>query len=183
MEENRSRKKEIEYKQDTGTLVIPQCRYLKDLLREYIDLYGRDTWALSTYESNVAIVNNYILPLIGDTKLADINTRYFTISGEYTKYVDDKARYGVGLEVHVPEDLLQVARFDLRVGYYTRDNTGINTEDSWVKKVGLEETSRVSFGVGVYSSELFGYGASIDYAVTPFGALGTSQQLALSIQF
>ncbi|MBQ8032349.1 MAG: hypothetical protein IJ266_00070 [Elusimicrobiaceae bacterium] len=114
---------------------------------------------------------------------ADINTRYFTISGEYTKYVDDKARYGVGLEVHVPEDLLQVARFDLRVGYYTRDNTGINTEDSWVKKVGLEETSRVSFGVGVYSSELFGYGASIDYAVTPFGALGTSQQLALSIQF
>ena len=74
--EAKRRKKEIEYKQDTGTLVIPQCRYLKDLLREYIDLYGRDTWALSTYESNVAIVNNYILPLIGDTKLADINTRF-----------------------------------------------------------------------------------------------------------
>ncbi len=114
---------------------------------------------------------------------ADINTRYFTISGEYTKYRDDKARYGVGLEVHIPEDLLQVARFDLRVGYYTRDNTGVNTDDSWVEKVGLEETSRVSFGAGIYSSELFGYGASIDYAVTPFGALGTSQQLALSIQF
>ncbi len=114
---------------------------------------------------------------------ADLNTRYFTVSGEYTKYCDDKARYGVGLEIHIPEDLLQVARFDLRVGYYTRDNTGINTDDSWVKKVGLEETSRVSFGAGVYSGELFGYGASIDYAVTPFGALGTSQQLALSIQF
>ena len=114
---------------------------------------------------------------------ADLNTRYFTISGEYTKYNDDKARYGVGLEIHIPEDLLQVARFDLRVGYYTRDNTGINTEDSWVEKVGLEETSRVSFGAGVYSGELFGYGASLDYAVTPFGALGTSQQIALSIQF
>lgn len=114
---------------------------------------------------------------------ADINTRYFTISGEYMKYRDDRGRYGVGLEVHIPEDLLQVARFDLRVGYYTRDNTGVNTKDSWVEKVGLEETSRVSFGAGIYSSELFGYGASIDYAVTPFGALGTSQQLALSIQF
>lgn len=114
---------------------------------------------------------------------ADLNTRYFTVSGEYTKYRDDKARYGVGLEVHIPEDLLQVARFDLRVGYYTRENTGINTEDSWVKDIGLEETSRVSFGFGIYSSELFGYGASIDYAVTPFGALGTSQQIAISVQF
>lgn len=114
---------------------------------------------------------------------ADLDTRYFTISGEYTKYKDDNARYGVGLAVHIPEDLLQVARFDLRVGYYTRENTGINTEDSWVKEVGLQETSRVSFGFGIYSSELFGYGASIDYAVTPFGALGTSQQIAVSVQF
>jgi len=114
---------------------------------------------------------------------ADLDTRYFTISGEYMKYRDDNARYGVGLAVHIPEDLLQVARFDLRIGYYTRENTGINTQDSWVKQVGLQETSRVSFGFGIYSSELFGYGASIDYAVTPFGALGTSQQIAVSVQF
>lgn len=114
---------------------------------------------------------------------ADINTRYFTISGEYMKYRDDDYRYGVGLEVHIPEDLLQVARFDLRVGYYSRENTGINESDDWVKSVGLEETSKVSFGFGIYSSELFGYGASLDYAVTPFGALGTSQQIAVSIQF
>jgi hypothetical protein len=114
---------------------------------------------------------------------ADLNTRYFTVSGEYMKYRDDKARYGVGLEVHIPEDMLQVARFDLRVGYYTRTNTGTNEKDSWVGDLGLAETSKVSFGFGIYSSELFGYGASIDYAVTPFGALGTSQQIALAIQF
>jgi len=113
---------------------------------------------------------------------ADWNTRYFTVSGEYTKYRDDKARYGVGLEIHIPEDLLQIARFDLRLGYYTRDNAG-TTEESWVKDLGLEETSRVSFGFGIYSAELFGYGSSIDYAVTPFGALGTSQQIAVSVQF
>lgn len=114
---------------------------------------------------------------------ADLNTRYFTISGEYMKYRDDEARYGVGLEVHIPEDLLQVARFDLRVGYYSREDTGINTSDSWVGDLGLAETSKISFGFGIYSSELFGYGASIDYAVTPFGALGTSQQIALAIEF
>lgn len=114
---------------------------------------------------------------------ADLNTRYFTVSGEYMKYRDDKARYGVGLEVHIPEDMLQVARFDLRVGYYTRTNTGTNEKDSGVGDLGLAETSKVSFGFGIYSSELFGYGASIDYAVTPFGALGTSQQIALAIQF
>ncbi len=113
---------------------------------------------------------------------ADLNTRYFTVSGEYMKYVDDNVRYGVGLAVHIPEDLLQVARFDLRVGYYTRTNTGVS-EESWVSDLGLEETSRVSFGFGLYSSELFGYGASVDYAVTPFGALGTSHQVAVSIQF
>ncbi|MCQ2410483.1 MAG: hypothetical protein MJ053_02990 [Elusimicrobiaceae bacterium] len=114
---------------------------------------------------------------------ADLNTRYFTVSGEYMKYRDDNVRFGVGLAVHIPEDLLQVARFDLRVGYYSRENTGINTTESYVEKIGLEETSKVSFGFGIYSSELFGYGASIDYAVTPFGALGTSQQIAVSVQF
>ena len=114
---------------------------------------------------------------------ADLNTRYFTFSGEFMKYRDDNVRYGFGLEIHIPEDLLQVARFDLRVGYYTRENTGINEQDGWVKQVGLEETSRVSFGFGIYSAELFGYGSSIDYAVTPFGALGTSQQISISVQF
>lgn len=113
---------------------------------------------------------------------ADLNTRYFTLSGEYMKYKDDNVRYGVGLAVHIPEDLLQVARFDLRVGYYNRENTGISDE-SWVTDIGLEETSKVSFGFGIYSSELFGYGASVDYAVTPFGALGTSHQVAVSVQF
>ena len=114
---------------------------------------------------------------------ADLNTRYFTFSGEFMKYRDDNVRYGFGLEIHIPEDLLQVARFDLRVGYYTRENTGINEQDGWVKQVGLEETSRVSFGFGIYSAELFGYGSSIDYAVTPFGALGTTQQISISVQF
>ena len=113
---------------------------------------------------------------------ADLNTKYWTISGEYMKYRDDEWRYGVGLEIHIPEDLLQVARFDLRVGYYDRESTGYSDSKN-LKSLGLDSTSKVSFGFGIYSGELFGYGASLDYAVTPFGALGTSQQIAVSVQF
>ena len=113
---------------------------------------------------------------------ADLNTRYWTLSGEYMKYRDDEGRYGIGLEIHIPEDLIQVAQFDLRVGYYDRESTGYSKSKN-LKSLGLDSTSKVSFGFGIYSSELFGYGASIDYAVTPFGALGTSQQIAVSVQF
>ncbi len=74
--EAKRRKAEIEYKEKVGTFVVPQCKYLKELLDEYINLYGKENWALSTYDGNVGIINNYIRPIIGDTKLVDINTRF-----------------------------------------------------------------------------------------------------------
>ena len=42
----KNRKKEVEYKESVGTFVAPQCRTLKDLLKEYVTLYGRTKWAL-----------------------------------------------------------------------------------------------------------------------------------------
>ena len=38
-------------------------------------LYGKNTWAMSTYSSNLGTINNYILPFIGDMKLKDITPR------------------------------------------------------------------------------------------------------------
>ncbi len=114
---------------------------------------------------------------------AHFGTKYWTLVGEAIKYTDYRLQYGGGLEIHITEDLLQVARFDLRVGYYTRENTGTNYEDDWLGKVGLDRTSRVSFGFGLYSGEIFGYGTSIDYAMTPFGALGTAYQFSVGVQF
>ena len=43
----KNRKKEVEYKESVGTFVAPQCRTLKDLLTEYVALYGKTKWALS----------------------------------------------------------------------------------------------------------------------------------------
>ena len=75
----KNRKKEVEYKESVGTFVVPQCKTLNDLLPEYVALYGKSKWALSTYQANTALIANYIAPLIGSMKLQDISTR--VISG------------------------------------------------------------------------------------------------------
>lgn len=73
--EAKKRKREVEFKQDIGTFIIPQCRTVNELLNEYISLYGRNNWALSTYNSNVRLLDNYVRPTLGDIKLEDLNTR------------------------------------------------------------------------------------------------------------
>ncbi len=111
------------------------------------------------------------------------NTKYYTLTGELVKYVDDKARYGIGLVIHLPEDLIEVAVFDIRVGYYNRENTGYAEDGDLADKIGLTDTSKLSFGFGFYSSEIMGYGLGIDYAMLPSGALGTAHQLSVRLQF
>lgn len=74
--EAKKRKKEIEYQKEMGSFVIRKCKTMEDLLAEYVALYGKDKWALSTYDGNLSVINNYILPIIGDVKLSDINTRF-----------------------------------------------------------------------------------------------------------
>lgn len=75
MAEAKKRKKEIEYKEQIGTFLVPKCKTLEELLKEYVDLYGKSKWSISTYESNSALIEHYILPRIGNMKIADINTR------------------------------------------------------------------------------------------------------------
>ena len=79
----KNRKKEVEYKESVGTFVVPQCKTLNDLLPEYVALYGKSKWALSTYQANTALIANYIAPLIGSMKLQDISTR--VIEGYYQR--------------------------------------------------------------------------------------------------
>ena len=76
MQEAKKRKKEIEYRADVGQMVVPHCKNVKELMEEYITLYGKEAWALSTYSSNVSMINNYIVPIIGGDKLENINTRF-----------------------------------------------------------------------------------------------------------
>lgn len=76
MSEAKKRRKEIEYRTDIGEMIVPHCKTLKDLLDEYVLLYGKEAWAVSTYSANVRMINNYIIPIIGGDKLENINTRF-----------------------------------------------------------------------------------------------------------
>ena len=69
------RKKEIEYKEDQGTFVVPKCMNMSDLLEEYVALYGKAAWSMSTYTANVGLIEHYIEPILGTMKLNEINTR------------------------------------------------------------------------------------------------------------
>ena len=73
--EAKRRKKEIEYKEEIGTFTVLKCKSLDDLLKEYVALYGKATWAMSTYSSNVGLIDHYISPIIGHMKLNEITTR------------------------------------------------------------------------------------------------------------
>ena len=79
LNEAKKRKKEIEYKQDIGDFVIPKCTTVEELMDEYVSLYGKEKWALSTFERNTRMIQNYILPKIGNKKLGDINTRFLEL--------------------------------------------------------------------------------------------------------
>lgn len=73
--EAKKRKAEVEFQQESGALVIPEAKTVRELLEDYTSIYGVNTWAMSTYEARRSLIFNYINPIIGDMKLSDLNTR------------------------------------------------------------------------------------------------------------
>ena len=73
--EAEARRRDVETKKTRDELIIAPCFTVADLIKEYIELYGKSQWALSTYTSNVALFDNYILPTLGNLKLTDVTTR------------------------------------------------------------------------------------------------------------
>jgi len=69
------RKSEVDYQKELGNVVIPACETMNDLLKEYISMYGKNVWALSTYRTNVHMISNYVLPHLGSVKLNDVTAR------------------------------------------------------------------------------------------------------------
>ena len=46
------------------------------MLKEFVELYGKDKWALSTFDTNTALIRNYIEPMIGETKLSNVTIHF-----------------------------------------------------------------------------------------------------------
>ncbi|MFA6433177.1 MAG: hypothetical protein WCW52_00630 [Elusimicrobiales bacterium] len=108
---------------------------------------------------------------------------FLTALLESKTYSDHSALAGGGAEFNLPEELLQVGRVSLRVGYTAADSNGKNYDDKTMDTLGLSRTSGWAFGVGIYSAQAMGFGMSLDYAMVPYGALGRSDQIMVKLQF
>ena len=42
-----------------GSFVVRKCKTLDELITEYVALYGKENWALSTYEGNIFMKRKY----------------------------------------------------------------------------------------------------------------------------
>lgn len=75
MKEAKRRKAEIEYKQDNNTFVRPSIKTVSDLLYDFVELYGVNKWALSTFDAKKGLIDNYITPYIGNVQLSSVTPR------------------------------------------------------------------------------------------------------------
>ena len=72
MADAKRRKHQIETQLDEKTFVAPSLKTLKELLQEYVSIYGVNSWAISTYDNKQSLISNYINPIIGDMAIQDI---------------------------------------------------------------------------------------------------------------
>ncbi len=108
---------------------------------------------------------------------------FFTVVLEQKTYSDSSGHLGGGVELSLPEEVLQVGRVSLRAGYSPSNSHGKNMTDKTIDTLGMNDLSGWAFGVGLYSAQALGYGMGFDYTLAPYGALGKTSQLALKFQF
>jgi len=111
---------------------------------------------------------------------------FLTTLLESKSYSDRHASIGGGVEVSLPEEVLQVGRVSFRTGYVQfsgADSYGKNYTDKTLDTLGLSEAYGWTFGVGIYSAQALGFGMSLDYTMVPYGALGRANQLMVKVQF
>ena len=107
---------------------------------------------------------------------------FVTVSGELSEATDSGAQIAMGGEFQLPEEYLDFGQLTMRIGYRNVDGYG-QSFDGTLKALRLDQTSGLSFGFGLYTSQAFGYGLSLDYAFVPYGALGTADQISFKVKF
>lgn len=69
------RKAEIENQQFNGTFLPPNKQTVASFLEDFVRTYGVNKWGVSMYDSNTAIIANYVNPIIGDMEVQAVTTR------------------------------------------------------------------------------------------------------------
>lgn len=94
LEEAEMRKRMIE----TGSsLYISKIHTFQDLVAEFVDIYGKSKWSYSTFSSNSAILNNYILKHLGSLTLTSITPRLLE---QYFMIIKNEAPPNTILKIH-----------------------------------------------------------------------------------
>lgn len=106
-----------------------------------------------------------------------------TTSIEVSKPSDGPVRLGMGGEFMLPEDLLQVGQIFLRIGYYSADDLGQVLKEDRSFLFPLIGSPKLSFGLGMYTAQAFGYGMTFDYSLVSYGALGTADMIQMKVKF
>jgi Site-specific recombinase XerC len=70
------RKAEVENQINEGTFIPPQNQTVSGFLYDFVSLYGEANWSMTTYDSNVGLINNYINPIIGETPVQEVTPRF-----------------------------------------------------------------------------------------------------------
>ena len=83
------RKAEVELKLLDGTLIVPTTQIVSDFLQEFIESYGLNKWALSTYSARKSLIANCIDSHLGKMPLKDVTTR--VVDQYYNKLLSCKA--------------------------------------------------------------------------------------------
>ena len=69
------RKAEVENQQNRGTFLPPNNQKVSDFLYDFVSTYGEKKWGVSMYDSQTALIANYINPIIGDMEVQAITPR------------------------------------------------------------------------------------------------------------
>ncbi len=69
------RKAEVENDLLQGTFIPPSKQTIEDFLFDFVTMYGEKQWGVSTYDSNCALIANYINPIIGNVMVQDVTTK------------------------------------------------------------------------------------------------------------
>ena len=91
-----ARKAQVENEINNGTFVPPNLITVSRFMEDFVEIYGSKRWGLSAHSSNVAMIENYIIPILGDTIIQDINRRAvdkFILTLQKTHPVDTPFRH------------------------------------------------------------------------------------------
>lgn len=66
------RKAEVELELLEGSFIAPRDLTVSAFLEEFVSMYGEKKWSISIYDSNCALIRNYINPLIGEVDVQTV---------------------------------------------------------------------------------------------------------------